>query len=240
MTAKLLFTKSVDESGWLLVKLEPSGERVAICEFTKVAITKEDERVHFLILEGRYKKRSASLSKENKAKCLVDAKRGPGAKLTAKIIGRKNEASVPKGDGRLYNQLFATLSFDGQTARITLDSDIDFIENNPMSPHAGQRRHSQPLPKGTYKIRTPEAAGKQDYTDFYVTRPGGYPGLKYHTVWFPVDYAGNYNSSFVHVGNISEGCVTTYQLEMWNPLYRYLISNRSDPEGMYVGTITIE
>lgn len=73
-----------------------------------------------------------------------------------------------------------------------------------------------------------------------MSRPGGYPGLKYHTVWFPVDYAGNYNSSFVHVGNISEGCVTTYQLEMWNPLYRYLISNRSDPEGMYVGTITIE
>lgn len=118
VTAKLLFTKSLDESGWLLVKLEPGGERVAICEFTKVAITKEDERVHFLILEGRYKKRSASLSKVNKAKCLVDAKRGPGAKLTAKIIGRKNEASIPKGDGRMYNQLFATLSFDGQTARI--------------------------------------------------------------------------------------------------------------------------
>jgi hypothetical protein len=31
-----------------------------------------------------------------------------------------------------------------------------------------------------------------------------------------------------------------YQLEMWNDLYRDLISNHSDPEGMYVGTITIE
>lgn len=240
MTAKLLFTKSVDESGWLVVKLEPSGERVAVCEFTKVAITKEDDRVHFLILEGRYKKRTASLSKENRSKCLVDVKRGSGAKLTATITGRRKEASIPIGDGRLYNQLFATLSFNGQTARITLDSDINFIESNPMSPYVGQLRHSQPLPKGIYKIRTPESAGKQEYTDFYVSRPGGYPGLRYHTVWFPVDYAGNYNSSFVHVGNISEGCVTTYQLEMWNHLYRYLISNRSDPEGMYVGTITIE
>jgi hypothetical protein len=240
VTIKTLFTKSIDESGWLLVKLEPGGQRVALCEFMKVAITKEDSRVHFLILEGRYKGKAASLSKENKAKCLVDVKRGSGAKLVAKIIGRKPQISVAKNDGKLYNQLWANLSFDGKTARITLDSDIDFLETNPLSPYRSQVRHSEPLPKGTYKIKTPEAAGREDFTRFYVTEPGGYPGLKYHTVWFPVDYAGNYNSSFVHVGNISEGCVTTYQLEMWNPLYLYLISNRLDPEGKYVGTVTIE
>ena len=239
-TAKLLYAKSADDTGWLVVKLEPSGERVAICDFTKIAVTKEDGRVHFLILDGRYKKRSASLSKEYKARCLVEAKRGAGAKLTAKTLGRKQEVSVPRGDGRPLNQLFATLSFDGKTARITLDSDIDFIESNPLSPFKGQRIHSKPLPKGTYKILAPEAAQKPDYTSFYATNPGGYPGLKYHTVWFPVEYAGNYNSSFVHVGNLSEGCVTMYQLEMWNSLYLYLISNRMDQDGKYVGTITIE
>lgn len=240
IAVKTLFTKAIDESGWLLVKLEPSGQRVALCEFTKVATTKEDSRVHFLILEGRYKGKAASLSKENKARCLVDVKRGSGAKLTAKIIGRKKEISVPKGSNREYNQLFATLSFDGKTARITLDSDVYFRETNPLSPYDGQIRHSEPLPKGTYKIKVPEAAKSEDYTSFYATNPGGFPGLKYHTVWFPVDYAGNHYSSFVHVGNISEGCVTTYQLEMWNALYLYLISNRSDPEGTYVGTVTIE
>jgi hypothetical protein len=239
-TAKVLYTKSVDESGWLVVKLEPSGERVAVCEFIKVAITKEDSRVHFLILEGRYKKQTASLSKDNKTRCLVDVKRGPGAKLVAKIEGRKAEISVPRNDNKFYNQLFATLNFDGKKARITLDSDIPFRETNRLSPYNGQIRHSKPLPKGTYKILTPEAAGRENFTDFYATNPGGYPGLKYHTVWFPVEYAGNYNSSFVHVGNISEGCVTMYQLEMWNPLYLYLISNRLDADGKYVGSVTIE
>lgn len=240
VTAKLLYTKSADDTGWLMVRLEPSGERVAICEFTKVAVTKEDNRVHFLILEGRYKKRSASLSKENKARCLVDVKRGAGAKLVAKALGRKKEVSLVRRDGREFNQLFATLNFDGKSARITLDSDVDFVESNPMSPLNGQWTHSKPLPKGTYKIRAPESAKSAAFTSFYATNPGGYPGLKYHTVWFPVEYSGNYNSSFVHVGNVSEGCVTTYQLEMWNSLYLYLISNRLDSDGKYVGTITIE
>lgn len=196
--------------------------------------------MHFLILEGRYKKRSASLSKENKARCLVDVKRGSGAKLVAKAQGRKQEASLVRQDGRVFNQLFATLSFDGKAARVTLDSDVEFVESNPMSPLTGQQIHSKPLPKGTYKILAPESAKSAASTSFYATNPGGHPGLKYHTVWFPVEYSGNYNSSFVHVGNVSEGCVTTYQLEMWNPLYLYLISNRLDPDGKYVGTITIE
>lgn len=240
VTAKVLYTKSVDESGWLLVRLEPSGERVAVCEFTKVAIAREDARVHFIILEGRYRRRTASVSRDNKPKCLIDTKRGHGAQLVAKIVGRKPEISIPKNDNRPYNQLWATLSFDGKLARITLDSDIPFRETNRMSPFNGQIRHSAPLPKGTYKILAPEAAGKEEYTSFYVTGPGGHRGLKYHTVWFPVEYAGNYNSSFVHVGNISEGCVTMYQLEMWNSLYLYLISNRQDADGRYVGSITIE
>jgi hypothetical protein len=239
-TAKTLYTKSVDETGWLAVQLEPSGERVTVCEFTKVSVIKEDSRVHFLILEGRYKKRTASVSKENKSRCLADVKRGSGAKLTAKIQGRTETSSPARRDGRVFNQLFATLSFDGKAARVTLDSDVDFLETNPMSPLNGQWTHSKPLPKGTYKILAPEAAKEARYTAFYVTNPGGYPGLRYHTVWFPVEYSGNYNSSFVHVGNVSEGCVTTYQLEMWNPLYLYLISNRMDSDGKYVGTITIE
>ena len=64
--------------------------------------------------------------------------------------------------------------------------------------------------------------------------------MKYHTVWFPIEYAPNHNSNFVHVGNVSEGCVTMYDLTQWNALYHYLISNRSDSEGIYVGTVNIK
>ncbi|MEJ7804691.1 MAG: hypothetical protein WKG03_02055 [Telluria sp.] len=63
---------------------------------------------------------------------------------------------------------------------------------------------------------------------------------KYDTVWFAIEYAKTFNSNFVHVGNLSEGCVTMYELEKWNALYAYLISNRLDTEGKYVGSITIE
>jgi hypothetical protein len=83
-------------------------------------------------------------------------------------------------------------------------------------------------------------AHNPDSTEFYVTYPGGNPDLKYHTVWFPIEYAATANSNFVHVGNISEGCVTIYDLTKWNDVYRYLISNRSDKEGKYVGIVTIE
>lgn len=233
------FTKAPDTSGWLKVKLEPSGQMVFLPEFVKVSVTKEDGRTHFMILEGEYKGKLASLKIENAAGCLVSAVRGNGAKIVAKTLGRQRLASRPRHN-EVLNQLVATLTFDGQSAMITLDSDVDYVESNPLSPYYEQRRHSKPLPKGTYRILTPSFAKRADFTSFYVTAPGGNPDLKFHTVWFPIEYAPNQNSNFVHVGNLSEGCVTMYDLTKWNALYKYLISHRSDKEGKYVGTVTIE
>jgi len=239
VTVKTRYTKAPDTSGWLRVRLEPSGESAFLCEFVKVAVSKEGERTQFVIMEGQHKRKTASLSKENAAKCLVDAKRGGGASIVAKIKGREWLVSQPRRGERL-NQLVATLSFDGKSATITLDSGVRYTESNPMSPNVGTVQQSKPLPRGTYKILTPEVPKTPNMTAFYATAPGGYPDLKYHTVWFPVEYAPTHNSNFVHVGNLSEGCVTMYELKMWNPLYAYLIANRSDKEGKYVGTITID
>lgn len=140
------------------------------------------------------------------------------------------------------NQLLATLTFNGQSANITLDSDVDYRETNPLSPYYDQVRHSKPLPKGTYKILTPEAPKDRSMTAFYADPqyPGAFPGLKYHTVWFAIEYEPTQNSNFVHVGNISEGCVTVHELAKWNALYAYLIANRVDKDGKYVGTITVQ
>jgi len=236
---KIRYTMSIDSTGWLRVKLEPSGESGYVCEFVKVTIAEEGERTLFLILEGTNKGRVASLSKDNAAKCLVTATRESGAKLVAKTIGRKVLVSKPRG-GESNNQLIAMLSFDGKRATISLDSDIDFRESNRASPNFGKISHSKPLPKGVYRILAPQNPKSDKYTGFYVTAPGGHPDLKYHTVWFPIEYAPTLNSNFVHVGNLSEGCVTIYELSMWNALYAYLIKNRLDQEGKYVGTVTIE
>lgn len=222
---KTLYTKSIDQSGWLAIKLK--NGIVTVPEFVKVATTKiQDNRIYFVVLEGRYKGEIASLKLENKEKCLVSSPRGTGAKLIATIQGRKRLHSEKRKDE--HNQLIAKLVFDGKKAMITLDSDIDYIDTH----NGNVRKHSTPLPKGTYKIRVPEAAGKQEFTSFY--------GVDYHTVWFLIEYEATNYSNFVHVGHLSEGCVTVYQLEMWESVYKYLISNRLDKEGKYVGTITIE
>ena len=236
---KTLYTKSPDTSGWLRVRLEPSGESAYLCEYVKVAVSKQDDRTHFVIMEGQHKKKTASLKMENAAKCLIDGKRGGGAKIVAKTIGRQMLISKPRKN-EAKNQLVATLTFNGHTAMITLDSDVKYRETNPLSPDVGKVLQSKPLPLGTYKIMTPEIPKSANMTAFYIDAPGGYPELKDHTVWFPIEYAPTHNSNFVHVGNLSEGCVTMYELKMWNPLYAYLISNRSDSEGKYVGTVTIE
>ncbi|MCE4540659.1 hypothetical protein LXT12_25835 [Pelomonas sp. P7] len=232
---KILYTKSLDQSGWLAIRI-PEGI-VAVPEYLKVSENQtKDGRIYFSILEGRYKGKIASLALENREKCLISAKRGSGAKLIAKILGRQQLKSVAR-HGEVRNQLVAKLSFDGKIATISLDSDVDFTETNPTSPDYNKTLHSKPLPKGTYKILTPDGAHNARFTNFYVQYQSD---LKYHTVWFPIEYAGNHNSSFVHVGNLSEGCVTIYQFDMWNSVYDYLIKNRMDSNGKYVGTITIE
>lgn len=233
------YTKGIDTTGWLHVKLEPSGEAGYLPEFVKVQISKVADRTFFLIREGRYKGRMASLKTENAAKCLVDVKRGAGAKLVAKMgTGYQKLYSKPKNETN--KQLISTLAFDGKTATITLDSDVRFKETNRASPYWDQWLQSKPLPKGVYKILAPESAKDARFTGFYRSGPGGSPDLKYDTVWFAIEYAKTFNSNFVHVGNLSEGCVTMYELGKWNALYAYLISNRLDAEGKYVGSITIE
>ena len=240
------YTKSYDTTGWLKVQLEADlkTKKLAtfafLCEFVKVAMAGEEKgRAFFVIQEGEHRGRTASMKKENAAKCLVDVKRGKGATLIVIKGDYKWLLSKPrKNQG--HNQLVSTLEFDGHRAMITLDSDIPYTERNPLSRFNGQQRHSKPLPPGYYRIMAPQSAKDDSMTSFYVTAPGGNPDLKYHTVWFPIEYAANDNSNFVHVGNVSEGCVTMYDLTQWNALYHYLISNRSDAEGTYVGSVTIK
>uniref|UniRef100_UPI001B8C66D9 hypothetical protein n=1 Tax=Collimonas silvisoli TaxID=2825884 RepID=UPI001B8C66D9 len=61
VTVKTHYTKAIDTTGWLRVKLEPSGESAYLCEYVKVTIMKEDARTHFMILEGPNRGKTASL-----------------------------------------------------------------------------------------------------------------------------------------------------------------------------------
>lgn len=46
------------------------------------------------------------------------------------------------------------------------------------------------------------------------------------------------NSRYVHVGNVSHGCVTVVDLEQWAEVYEYLIKHRL-PGGQHVGKLVV-
>ena len=70
-----------------------------------------------------------------------------------------------------------------------------------------------------------------------------YPGkIKANNVWFPIELAGHVGNSsrYVHIGHLSEGCVTVHDLLGWNSVYDFLISHRiSNTNGKYVAFIEV-
>lgn len=231
------YTKSPDISGWLMVKNSSTNESIYLCEYTQVLIQRvSGGYTFFLIKDGHYKNIVAKMSTSNADKYLISFTRGNGATLRVSVRGRKNELSNIRNE-RL-NQLFSILTFNGKTARITIDSDVTYKETNRNSPDYGKVKKSKPLPYGRYKIMIPDFAKDQNMTSFYRTSRNGFSGLKYDRVWFPIEYAPTHNSNFVHVGHLSEGCITCYEIPKWNDIYDYLIKNRTS-DG-YIGELIIE
>ena len=69
------------------------------------------------------------------------------------------------------------------------------------------------------------------------------PGMVGNDIWFPIGLNGStVNSSrYIHVGHLSEGCVTTHELKKWTALYNYLISHRvPNSMGKYVGQLKVQ
>lgn len=62
------------------------------------------------------------------------------------------------------------------------------------------------------------------------------PSLHYDQVWFPINYSDN--SRYVHVGNVSEGCVTVLDLAKWAAIHEALISHRTI-DGRSVGQLVV-
>ena len=49
------------------------------------------------------------------------------------------------------------------------------------------------------------------------------------------------SSRYIHVGQLSEGCVTVYELEKWTALYEYLISHRvAGSLGRRIGRLIVQ
>lgn len=223
MTAR--YTRKAELSGWLLVKLSKSGGFTALCEYTRVDVLREAAgRTFFKIADGYIAVgEEASLSTANAAKYLSGTGPGAAAMMSVAYAGAPTEEDSPfKGH---LKQQWAKLTFPGHTLTVTLNS----IWNGRYSP----------IPPGMHAILAPDNSHAKTPTTGYVAAT---PGMVGNDVWFPIGLHGAMvnSSRYIHVGHLSEGCVTVHQLEGWTSVYQYLISHRSPGSaGKRIGSITV-
>lgn len=219
------FTRRADVSGWLSVRLSRTGQLTSLCEYTRVNVIREtDGRTYFAIADGFIAVgQEASLTTANAAKYLSMV--GPDGAVTVAVTyaGAPTE-EVSRFKGKLKQQ-WANLSFGGQTAAVTLNSVWD--------------GRFQPIPPGTHAILAPDYSHKAISTTGYASATSGMIG---NDVWFPIGLFGSINNSsrYIHVGHLSEGCVTVHQLEKWAALYEFLISHRvQGSAGKRIGSLMV-
>jgi hypothetical protein len=221
-----------DPEGWLKVKLE-SGGYSFLHENTKLIILGEKkERVYYRVESDKLELigKTISLAKENAVICTH--KKGPiqkGVILKLKYDGTPVK-TVSRFKGELLQQ-FANLDANGSVIRVTL--------NSLWPPNYSY----SPISPGIHKIMAPDNShSKNAPTDWYRT---AYPPgvIVCNDIWFPIELEGTIGNSsrYIHIGNLSEGCVTVYDVEKWNIVYDYLISHRTEnTKGLYIGELVVE
>lgn len=210
------YTRRADSLGWLSVRLVKTKQLVSLCEYTQVTVTREEGgRTYFKIMDGTISVgEEASLATANAALYLNATGPAGAATMTVTYVGAPVKAVSPF-KGELLQQ-WADVSFNGQTARVTLNS-VWGGAYTPIAP-------------GTHSILAPDYSHAKISTAGYAAAA---PGTVGNDVWFPIGLGGSATNSsrYVHIGNLSEGCVTVYQLEKWTPIYNYLISHRVPGSG---------
>jgi hypothetical protein len=222
VTVTTKYTRRPDDTGWLMVLLSSSNTVIFLCEHTKVLLTKEkDGRVFFKISDGNsgYAGQEASLKKEYAAKYLVDTPpEGLSAVASVKYNGKPVIVDSPF-KGKIKQQR-GVLSINGMNVEVTLNSDPAYT---PISP-------------GKHKIMSPDRSHANVSTERY----SQVAKARCTDVWFPLELEGTTKPSdrYIHIGHISHGCVTVYDLTKWNHVYDHLISRRTPKtSGKYVGEI---
>lgn len=219
------YTRRADATGWLSVRLTRAGNIVSLCEYTKVRMVRvANGRTFFVISDGYIGVGSeASLRTENAALYLSDTGPGGAASISVTYDGEPAEVDSPF-KGKLTQQ-WANLTFPGGAARVTLNSVWD--------------GSFTPIAAGTHAILGPDYSHASIATTGYASAT---PGMVGNDTWFPIGSNGTLvnSSRYIHVGHLSDGCVTVYQLERWAALYGYLISHRVPGSfGKRVGALVV-
>jgi hypothetical protein len=209
---QIKYARRASGPGWLRIGLA-SGNFGFLCEYTRVELTREENgRVYFKVVDGYIcVGQEASLGKENAEQYLSDIGPQGSAIVNVRYVGEPSYEISPF-KGRLLQQ-WGELSVPGVvTAQITLSSKVD--------------REWTPIPTGRHLILAPDGShALHASTAGYAMAT---PGMVGNDIWFPIGLNGGHVNStrYIHVGHLSEGCVTIHELTKWTTLYKYLISHR--------------
>lgn len=219
---EILYVNKVGSDGWLLVSLYGSDRKQSLSKYTKLKrLEEKDGKTWFRVMDGPRQNEKCGLSNRNVDEYL--GRKAPVQKsLNLKVIYGKREkewVSAARNGEKLDQQWATLLTESGLELNVT------------MNTVWGTKYF--PLPAGEYDILLPDTPHKGEYTGFYRNVA---PGLKFDQVWFPIRYGDN--SRYIHVGNLSEGCVTVADLERWSVLHEELISHRA-PDGKTVAKMKV-
>jgi hypothetical protein len=220
--SKVLFVSKVADDGWVQARAADSATLVPLAKYTKVVLTESRSgRSYFKVMDGSARGRTLSMSDANAANYLNSKSPQSTPADVVVTYGKYVEGwvSAARG-GQALDQQFATLEVGGITAQVTMNSVWD-------------GRYT-PLAAGQYTVLLPDAPHQQGMTRFYRRAE---PSLKYDQVWFPIKHGDN--SRYIHVGNVSEGCVTVLDLARWADIHEALISHRS-ADGTSVARLVVK
>ena len=226
---KYLYVNKIGDDGWLRTQFgDHPINYIYLCKYTRLQALPsnnrrptENRRSYFKVMDGPQYGKIVSLNEINAG--IYIGSYAPTSSPTNVVVtyGKyvKDWVSEARG-GETINQQMATLNVGNITAQVTMNSNWN--------------SEYYPLPQGEYKILIPDTPHDAGMTRFYRNSE---PSLKYDQVWFPVQYTDN--SRYVHIGNVSDGCVTVIDLAQWSAIHEALISHRVN-DRLSVGKLIVK
>lgn len=226
----VLFSRRATDGGWLDIKLS-DGKRVSISEYTRVLFYGvRNGRMYYRIDDEGCEYNGWDASSVDSAFNQYWVAEAPDVGdyiVRIKYLSSSTERSVVRNQDLLHE--WGNLTVDGRDIRVTLNTE----------PSRGYVR----IPVGTHKIMRPDYSHANipttGYVDYVKTQLNG--NCYGNDTWFPIEINGIVTSRYVHIGHLSDGCVTVYELEAWSYIYDYLIKRRQgNVRSKYIADLIVE
>lgn len=214
------YINEVGSDGWVSLRKDGGTTPIPLSKYTKLERRGvKDGRVQYIVIDGPSKGQKGSMAEADAKKFI--GRKAPTQGVIQITVAYGGHDPAWKSDIRneTLDQQFATLTVDKISVKITMNS----IWGGTYSP----------LPAGDYDVMVPDAPHDKAMTAKYVS---AVPALRFDRAWFPIKF-GN-NSRYVHVGHLSEGCVTVTEISKWNDIHEALASHR-DSTGMLVAKLKV-